>query len=122
MKSGMTNYSGIGRPYGGIGWLVKRELNHNIKIEFISKRISTLEIGNLTIIGVYLTSNDGSSNSIIEHNLDLEELSTIIEKLESEEKLFLIVGDFNSDPIRKKNFDKCLFKMTLKRNIHFLKL
>ncbi|RNA36283.1 hypothetical protein BpHYR1_007914, partial [Brachionus plicatilis] len=62
------------------------------------RRISSIEIGNLTLIGVYLTSNDSTKESVIEHKIDLAELNEVTGEPQRQEKLYLIIGDFNSDP------------------------
>ncbi|CAF0893931.1 unnamed protein product [Brachionus calyciflorus] len=118
----MENFSGKGRPYGGIGWIVKKSLYdpYNVKIVFNNRRMSCLEIGDITIIGVYLTSNDNSKESMIGHEMDLTELEILVEKLESFKKKYIIVGDFNSDPGRKKTYDKKLIDFLDKRNLECL--
>ncbi|RNA09839.1 RNA-directed DNA polymerase from mobile element jockey-like [Brachionus plicatilis] len=103
MKSGMENYRGYRRPYGAICWL----------------RIATLEMESMTIIGVYLTANDNSNESKLEHKIDINELSSLIEKLKNENKDYLIVGDFNSDPIRNKTFDRELLHMVKEMELKF---
>ncbi|RNA13714.1 hypothetical protein BpHYR1_018796, partial [Brachionus plicatilis] len=99
MKSGMENYRGYGRPYGGIAYCDIRN--------------------GKTIIVVYLTANDNSNESKLEHKIDINELSSLIEKLKNENKDNLIVGDFNSDPIRNKTFDPELLHMVKEMELKF---
>ncbi|RNA10177.1 hypothetical protein BpHYR1_012722 [Brachionus plicatilis] len=47
----------------------------------------------------------------LEHKIDINELSSLIEKLKNENKDYLIVGDFNSDPIRNITFECELLHM-----------
>ena len=120
MISGMNNYNGKGRPYGGVGWIVSKKLEKNYSVRLHTKRITSLEIGNLTLIGVYLTANNSKNESMIEHIIDIKDLETLIDELDKKNKEYIIVGDFNSDPIRNKKFDRELTSFLSKRNLKCL--
>lgn len=49
----MGHYFGSGRPYGGIGWSVSKKIDEFMisEVKFNSRRISSIEKGNLTLIG-----------------------------------------------------------------------
>jgi endonuclease/exonuclease/phosphatase family metal-dependent hydrolase len=100
-------------------WLISHAYTKKATVEFISERISTcqIEVGGqaLVLIGVYLTANDGTHNSTINHTHDLCRLELLVEELENERKKFLIMGDFNSDPMRHNKMDELLCDM-MKRN------
>lgn len=51
----MENKIKVGRPYGGIGWLINKSLRMNYEVIFTNERISHIEFENIIIIGVYLT-------------------------------------------------------------------
>ncbi|RMZ99261.1 hypothetical protein BpHYR1_047827, partial [Brachionus plicatilis] len=113
----MNNYNGKGRPYGGVGWIVSKKLEKRYSVKLHTKRITSLEIGNLTLIGVYLTANNSKNESMIEHIIDIKDLETLIDELKRKNKEYIIVGDFNSDPIRNKKFDRELISLLSKRNL-----
>ncbi|RNA07570.1 hypothetical protein BpHYR1_036397 [Brachionus plicatilis] len=115
-KSGMNNILKGGRPHGGIGWIIKKTLKQENKIIFYSERITSLEIGLLTIIGVYMTAN-GQLNSNMEHKYDINELANLINYLEKNNKCYIVVGDFNSDPNRNKPFDQELKALIKKEGL-----
>lgn len=49
--------TGRGREYGGIGWVIKRDLR-KIDCNFINERISYIRLNNIAVIGVYMPCND----------------------------------------------------------------
>ncbi|RNA07486.1 hypothetical protein BpHYR1_013432 [Brachionus plicatilis] len=111
-----------GRRYGGIGWLIKNGLNLVHEVKFTNERISHLELENIIVIGVYLTSNDSSQKSLNEHIYDLVTLENLILSLSNGEKEILIIGDFNSDPLRSKKFDRQLFELMIDQDLEVLDL
>lgn len=95
-----------GRPFGGIGWLINK--NIETSIVFKSDRISTLKISKsqvkLLIIGVYLPTNGTDQ---LDHLLnELAEIETIVETHSDHE--IIIIGDFNCDIKRLNKHDKQL--------------
>ncbi|RNA10357.1 RNA-directed DNA polymerase from mobile element jockey-like [Brachionus plicatilis] len=121
-QSGMDHYFGRGRPYGGIGWIVSKKIDKPMisEVKFHSRRISSIEKGNFTLIGVYLTSNDSTKESVIEHKIDLAELNEVTGELQRQEKLYLIIGDFNSDPWRNNTYDKQLVDFLIEKDLNCL--
>jgi hypothetical protein len=108
-KSSMTNELNAGRPHGGVMWLINKKIQTK-KVTFLTNRISTLEMSKTVIIGVYLRFNDQTdSETLIEHGNDVERIRELVNKASG--KRAVVVGDFNSDLNRKKNFDKILQKM-----------
>lgn len=101
MSENRTNNRG--RPFGGIGWIIKPEIEKYCKVNFISERITTLKINDLVIIGTYLTANDSSNTSFFEHQQNLSELICLTNELKKDFKQIVIIGDFNSDFNRKKS-------------------
>ncbi|RNA19944.1 hypothetical protein BpHYR1_032062 [Brachionus plicatilis] len=120
-KSGMDHYC-RGRPFGGIGWIVSKKIDKLMvsEVKFHSRRISSIEIGNLTLIRVYLTSNDSTKESVIEHKIDLAELNEVTGELQRQEKLHLISGDFNSDLWRNKTHDKHFVDFLIEKDLNCL--
>lgn len=100
------NYS-KGRPFGGCMWLINKNLKH--KLNFITERISTVELDNIVIVGVYMRFNDKTYETIIEHENDIASIEEIIGK--HHDKSIAIIGDFNTDLRRKSRFDGCIKKM-----------
>lgn len=98
-----------GRPYGGIGWAVKKSFNHIYDVIVYNNRMSAIVMKELAVLGVYLTSNSSKTESYIEHQHDFVEMINILESLKAKNiKEILVVGDFNSDQTRKNKFDKAL--------------
>ncbi|RMZ94723.1 RNA-directed DNA polymerase from mobile element jockey-like, partial [Brachionus plicatilis] len=112
----------MGRPFGGIGWLINKSLLKNYEVVFINERISYIELLNVIIIGVYLTSNNSSQSSLNEHIYDIATLENLILNSDSKDKELLIIGDFNSDPIRSKKFDLQLIDLMVDQNLEALDL
>ena len=83
----------LGRPYGGLGWIVSKELNINeATIEYPSEHVSLLKMDNLWLIGVYLPTGKGLKQ--FENELIL--LNAIIREANRPDGLVLM-GDFNAD-------------------------
>ena len=62
-----------GRPYGGIGWIMRKKIMYK-EIIFISDNISVLKIDNqMNIIGVYLNCNQNNTDSFNNHLHDVEQ-------------------------------------------------
>ena len=76
-----------------------------IKVSYKSNAISLCEIGDLVIIGVYLTSNGSDNQRKLKHHEELTELRTICDILSESNKTIMIIGDFNSDPSRDTQWD-----------------
>lgn len=107
-----------GRPFGGIGWLINKNIETNII--FKSDRITTLKISKtkikLLIIGVYLPSNGTDQlDSLIN---ELAEIEAIVETHTDHE--ILLIGDFNCDIIRSNKHDRELIKTINKLKMHCL--
>lgn len=107
-----------GRPFGGIGWLINKDIETNIV--FKSDRITTLKISKaqikLLIIGVYLPSNGTYQlDSLIN---ELAEIEAIVETHRDHE--ILLIGDFNCDIIRSNKHDRELIKSINKLKMHCL--
>jgi exonuclease III len=89
-----------GRPVGGIGFII----DNNIKCEVNTKLgdwVSTLTLGRLRIIGVYLQyEKDIEAENKFAHQLSV--LQDEINKCRGENLEPLIIGDFNVD-LRKKS-------------------
>ena len=111
-NSSMEEGQRKGRPFGGLCWFIDDKLKI-ISYEFISNFISIIKIlidGNaLNIIGVYCIYNNNTSD----HKKIFENQISVIESLcnqYNDEKVdYILVGDFNADPIRRKySCDKML--------------
>ena len=104
-NSSMEEGQRKGRPFGGLCWFIDDKLKI-ISYEFISNFISIIKIlidGNaLNIIGVYCIYNNNTSD----HKKIFENQISVIESLcnqYNDEKVdYILVGDFNADPIRRK--------------------
>ena len=97
---------GPGRPYGGIGWIIPKEIK-TTSTNFHSEHVSTLKINNLAVIGVYLPTSQG----IYKYQEELDIINSIIIDLEYKSTPYAIMGDFNADINRAKmnnNQDKAL--------------
>jgi hypothetical protein len=119
--SAMDDTHRIGRPFGGLCWLI----NNNFEIisyEFISSHLSVIKIkiGNriLAIIGVYCIYNNNTSEHIIIYENQLAIISGICEQLNDENLDYVLLGDFNADPYRNKYvFDKRLNEFITNNNL-----
>ena len=61
------NLTRRGRYVGGLTWIIRKEIG-KYTVNFINERISVVIIGRITIIGVYLISNN---NKIEDYNCSL---------------------------------------------------
>lgn len=87
-----------GRPSGGLGFIVNKNLR--VYIKHISDRISLLKINNLLIININMIYDDGSKENNYTYENDLmltQEIydSNIINQME-----IILIGDMNVDFIR----------------------
>ena len=101
----------IGRPYGGIGWIIKKHPDIKFEVKHHSNRVSECRINNnLTIIGIYATANNNTLNGRMSHEEDLIHAMTLVNKAEVEGRKTMLIGDLNSDLRRLNSHDKILKK------------
>ena len=97
-----------GRPFGGQCWFIHSSFDI-YDFKFINKNISYVHIRkddfDCILIGTYMPFDDGKSQSKSEYELNISILSTILYNYKTIGISVLIVGDFNADTYRKKNFD-----------------
>jgi hypothetical protein len=74
----------------------------------LSERIGALEIEDWALIGVYLTANSSRIESHIEHSVDVSQMITAARQLGQQGKKVLLMGGFNSDPLRGNQHDRIL--------------
>ena len=100
----------MGRPSGGVGWLVNKKLKTKIKI--VNERISTCEIIGLEykviLLGIYLSSN-GSKDSCINLEHEIMDLDILIKKYDEYE--IIMIGDTNCDIMRNNTHDRKIKKL-----------
>ena len=106
-KSSMKDDSRRGRPYGGVMWLCKKTKKNPI-VTFETERISTFELDDIFLIGVYLRFNDNNYQTLIEHESDIAQILDLVDKANQLNKKVAIIGDFNSDLSRNSQFDNVL--------------
>lgn len=95
--SGMKEEAGIlfGRPYGGVGILVKNSLCINVKCVLKTERVVIILFKTIVIINTYLPCDDGSA---LNKEIVIDTLSSISNVLSSLDYNFIIYGgDFNCD-------------------------
>lgn len=100
-------YLAQGRPHGGIGWIIKKDLKIDKHYD-LSDRISAIQIGSITIIGVYLLYNNNTKERANEQRELMEKIIEIKMQAEKKQQNVLIIGDFNMDIKRETFFDKIL--------------
>ncbi|CAF0951735.1 unnamed protein product [Brachionus calyciflorus] len=105
--------SKVGRASGGLAFI---DENLVFKQKFYSDRIGELTIGNLTILNIYLTFNDGSARSKEEFQNDLIFLQEIL-KRNANKRNTIIIGDFNADPIKNNFHSEELNKFLFSNNL-----
>ena len=105
--SGMddADVSRVGRPYGGVSILWKKELKLTfVPIETNSDRICATHVNNsdckFIIINVYMPNDDETEESFNMYGDILSEISSIINI--HDESTLIIGGDFNVDSRRTK--------------------
>jgi len=91
--------SNMGRPYGGIGFLCRKQPGLTFKhIDLDNERLDCIEIlmngkASLTIFGVYLPYYNGSAEQVGLYNETLDHLHSIINECSTP---FLVMGDMNA--------------------------
>jgi endonuclease/exonuclease/phosphatase family metal-dependent hydrolase len=118
-KSSIKENYNTGRPHGGTAWLIRNNLTSHTKVKFKSDRISTIEIGEITIIGVYMHYNKNNDESLIEQERLMCEILSIITDATNRNgnNKIMIIGDFNCDLNRKSSFDRTLTTTIEKANL-----
>jgi len=89
-----------GRPWGGLCWIIKKEIkviNHEILDEGISVIDVKINENPLCIIGVYLKYNSSNTESNLKYQHQLRILEECIYKAKEMNTEFIIIGDFNGD-------------------------
>jgi exonuclease III len=84
-----------------MAWLINTNIAHKVKIKYYNKRITTLTIGNTTIIGAYMPS---SPKDELEYGITIGKLNNILIMEAQEKRRCLIVGDLNGDIWRCQKF------------------
>lgn len=105
-KSTSKNKVSAGRPHGGIGWIISKDIK-NIFCLFLSERISYIKINNLLIIGVYMHFNDGKLETALNFGNDLLLISSLYNNFRNNYYI-IIIDDFNTDLRRNSKFDRLL--------------
>ncbi|CAF1086701.1 unnamed protein product [Brachionus calyciflorus] len=97
-KSSMTPEYSVGRPHGGTGWIINKKFQKNIKIEFISDRISMCQINETYLIRVYMNF-EGPTDSVVKLKALVSQILNLIDKihLNNKDPNICILGDFNTD-------------------------
>ncbi|RNA44022.1 RNA-directed DNA polymerase from mobile element jockey-like [Brachionus plicatilis] len=97
-KSSMAPEYSVGRPHGGTGWLIKKEIHKIANIEFVSDRISLCQINNTYLIGVNMNF-EGPADSVVKFEALIGQITNLIDKIyrEKTEANICILGDFNTD-------------------------
>ena len=95
-----------GRQPGGIAWLVRDNISKLTKCTFLSERLSTLELGDSALIGIYGHFDDGKPETLVESGIGIETALRTARELERLGKSTFILGDFNADPGRGRRNDK----------------
>ncbi|CAF1025656.1 unnamed protein product [Brachionus calyciflorus] len=104
-----------GRPSGGLAFIVDK----NIKCEFydLDDRINVLVMDGLAIFNVYLTYYDGKLINKFEFSSQIAQLEELVNEYRKKEQEILIVGDFNTDPIKNTHNSSELIKFLQKNNL-----
>ncbi|CAF1046547.1 unnamed protein product, partial [Brachionus calyciflorus] len=120
MKSGMTNYTGDGTPYGGIGWIVKKYLNEKIKLAHVGlerlgkTQLKCFKIDNIE--KVMYTYANAQHKSLIDHVVSSVDSNQNIVKINIIDPDILNQSDHL--PIKttlKLKINKCLNKISKKQ-------
>jgi exonuclease III len=88
------------RPWGGLCWIIKKEIkviNHEILDEGISVIDVKINENPLCIIGVYLKYNSSNTESNLKFQHQLRILEECICNAKEMNTEFIIIGDFNGD-------------------------
>ena len=121
----MSHSSSRGRPFGGQCWIFDNYLKVT-ENEFLNRHLSyaifkynTFEFA---IIGTYMPFDDSSNrdNSKSMYELTLSLITVLINKLNTSNIPFFIVGDMNADVLRSNRFDKMLNEFTSEHELIFL--
>ena len=105
----------IGRPKGGIAWIIKE--NIACKCEHLTDRLTLLKMPKTTIIGAYMMFNDNSSETRSAYEKDLNIIFNIMNDPKVKKTDLILLGDFNIDPYRKTKFDMLLNNFVKKNNL-----
>jgi exonuclease III len=63
---------------------------------------------NMMVVGVYLSHNDNTAAADEKTSQLIVQLTAIKKQNDTADKMTLIVGDWNMDPVRKNRYDKHL--------------
>ena len=95
----------VGRPWGGLFWIIKKEIKI-LNYEVLEDGISYIEIvinnKNLVIIGSYLTSQSSKIDQKVKYDSQLLIIREKINLCRQENKKFILIGDLNGDILRNK--------------------
>ncbi|CAF1138020.1 unnamed protein product [Brachionus calyciflorus] len=91
-----TKLNKTGRQAGGLAIIIDKEIKSSVK--FHSDRIESVEMGDLTLINVYLPFFNGSIENKMLFDQELRMLYQIINS--QRVKNFVIVGEMNTDIFR----------------------
>lgn len=94
-----TRKNKVGRPSKGAIWIISKNIKEKMKINFnfISNRITTCTIGDITVVEIYMPSDNTK-----ESTYDVE-LSQLERKMDTY-KNYVVMGDFNGDVNRSYNY------------------
>ena len=100
----------VGRPFGGICWLIKNDIEV-LSFERFNSATSMIKIrvglNDVFIFGVWIPFDNGTSERLASFQSNLALLESYV-KFEAKDEPVLIMGDFNCDLNRKNRFDQLL--------------
>lgn len=106
-KTGLKT-STKGRFPGGIAFIVNSELNTSCR--FVTRRIVTLKINKLLLIGVYLTYCDGSESNELDFQNEVDLLKDLTLNHVRQGYDIVVLGDFNTDFTRSDKHREALLR------------
>ncbi|RNA07628.1 hypothetical protein BpHYR1_013121 [Brachionus plicatilis] len=109
----------LGRPPGGIGWIVNKNFPFEIDCSFINDKISLISYGSQSIIGVYLL-NGSQSTKRDQHEEMLHKTIALANEQKINGRETIIIGDLNTDPTRNKINDAIDTKIINESGLVFL--
>ena len=116
--------SNRGRPFGGLLWLVKKNISVS-NVQFFNQHISILKITlfdrEIHLYGLYTFYNRNSFENT-QNQINL--LNICEEAIKTSRELnhpVIILGDFNSDPYRNNHFDKVFNNFVIMNNLSNIK-
>lgn len=106
MEVAVANSVLKGRPYGGVGILLKNNLLQYISNTYISTRIVAIALADFVIVSVYLPAN-GSANYTALISDTLDEIDSVL--CDWHHRTLILGGDLNTD-LRENNVGSILIK------------